>query len=340
MINTLWFLVLAAMLVGYAILDGFDLGVGILHLGVARRDEEREAAINAIGPVWNGNEVWLIAAGGAMVAAFPHLYAAAFSGFYLALMIVLWLLILRGVAIEFRHQVDNPLWREAWDTTFSASSALLAMLFGVAVGNVLRGVPLDAAGSFRGSFTLLLNPFAVLCGVLSLFALGLHGAAYLAVKTEGALQRRARQAVLPLWGATITLLAAVVAASIAVRPDFTANFSRWPLLALIPAAAIAAAAGVARFRSRGLDSASFLSSGALIAAVLGAAAAGLYPRLLPSLAGSTGPSLDIYNSASSARSMTVALGICLAGMAIVVVYLVNVYRVWRGKVREGDGYHP
>jgi cytochrome d ubiquinol oxidase subunit II len=282
--------------------------------------------------VWNGNEVWLIAAGGAMVAAFPHLYAAAFSGFYLALMIALWLLILRGVSIELRHQVDNPLWREAWDTTFSASSALLAVLFGVAVGNVLRGVPLDAEGSFQGSFALLLNPFALLCGVLSFCALGLHGAAYLAVKTEGALQRRARHAVLPLWGATVTLLAAVVASSFSVRPDFAANFSRWPALALIPVAAIGAAAGVARFRSRDLDTPTFLASGALIATVLASAAAGLYPRLLPNLAGSDGASLDIYNSASSARSLTLALGIYLAGMAVVIVYVVSVYRVWRGKV--------
>src|SRR5512143_1410453 len=186
--NTLWFLVLTLMLAGYAVLDGFDLGVGALHLLVGRSREEREVAINAIGPVWNGNEVWLIAAGGSMVVAFPHLYAAAFSGFYLALMIVLWLLILRGVAIELRHQVDNALWRDACDTTFSAASALLTVLFGVAVGNVLRGVPLDADGTFVGSFALLLNPFALLCGILSLAALSLHGAAYLAMKTEGALQ--------------------------------------------------------------------------------------------------------------------------------------------------------
>jgi cytochrome d ubiquinol oxidase subunit II len=339
MINTLWFLVLSAMLVGYAILDGFDLGVGILHLGVARGEVERETALNTIGPVWNGNEVWLIAAGGAMVAAFPHLYAAAFSGFYLALMIVLWLLILRGVSIELRHQVDNPLWREAWDVTFSLSSALLAALFGVAVGNVLRGVPLDAEGSFRGSFALLLNPFALLCGALGVAALALHGAAYLAMKTEGALQRRARRAVLPLWGGMLALLVAVTAASFPVQPDFTRNFARWPILALLPLAAACSAAGVAWFRRQGRDGAVFFSSAALIGTVLGAAAAGLYPRLLPNLAGSAGPALDIYNSASSGRSMTIALAIYLAGMAIVIAYLVNVYRVWRGKVGTGDGYH-
>src|SRR5512143_2507222 len=144
MINEIWFVVLTGMLTTYAVLDGFDLGVGILHLLVGRTEQERETAINAIGPVWNGNEVWLIAAGGSLVVAFPGVYASAFSGFYLALMLVLWLLILRGLGIEFRHQVDNPLWRQAWDVVFSVSSTLLAVLFGVAFANVLRGVPLDA----------------------------------------------------------------------------------------------------------------------------------------------------------------------------------------------------
>ncbi len=339
MINTLWFLVLAGMLVGYAILDGFDLGVGILHLWVARGEDERETAIDAIGPVWNGNEVWLLAAGGAMVAAFPRLYASAFSGFYLALMLVLWLLILRGVAIELRHQVGNPLWREAWDVTFSVSSALLAVLFGTAVGNVLRGVPLDAEGDFLGSFALLLNPFAALCGVLSGVALALHGAAYLAMKTEGAVQARARRAVMPLWGAMAVLLTAVTAASFVVQPTFTANFARWPALAVLPLAALGAAAGLAWFEARGQDTRTFLASAGLIAAVLGSVAAGLYPRLLPGLAGSDVAALDIYNSASSARSMTLALVVYLGGMAVVVVYLGYVYRVWMGKVKPGGGYH-
>ncbi len=337
MINTLWFLVLTVMLAGYAVLDGFDLGVGAVHLIVARTRKERETAIDAIGPVWNGNEVWLIAAGGAMVAAFPHLYAAAFSGFYLALMIVLWLLILRGIAIELRHQVDNPLWRDAWDLTFSCSSALLAVLFGVAVGNVLRGVPFDIEGNFQGSFALMLNPFALLCGVLSLVALSLHGAAYLAMKTEGALQGRARRLVMPLFVGTAVLLTAVTGASFVVQPGFTGNFARWPVLAAIPLLGMAAAVAIPLVRRRDHDTATFLSSGALIVFVLGSAAAGLYPRLLPGLPGSSITALDIYNSASSPRSMTIALAVYLSGMAIVVAYLANLYRVWRGKVN--GGYH-
>lgn len=338
MINTLWFLVLTAMLAGYAVLDGFDLGVGALHLLVGRTREEREVAINAIGPVWNGNEVWLIAAGGSMVVAFPHLYAAAFSGFYLALMLVLWLLILRGVGIEFRHQLDNPLWQDGWDVAFSGSSALLAVLFGAAFGNVLRGVPLDAAGNFVGSFALLLNPFALLCGVLGLFTLGMHGAAYLAMKTEGDVQARSRRLVLPLWALAMATLAFVFAASFYVRPDFTANFLAAPALLLVPALGLAGAGGVLVFARQHEDTRAFLSSAVFIVGVLGSAAAGLYPRLLPALAGSPHASLDIYNTASAPHSQAIALGIYLVGMAIVGVYLVNLYRVWRGKVGRAHTY--
>jgi cytochrome d ubiquinol oxidase subunit II len=337
MLNTLWFLVLTLMLAGYAVLDGFDLGVGALHLFLARKPEERETAIAAIGPVWNGNEVWLLAAGGSMVVAFPHLYAAAFSGFYLALMLVLWLLVLRGVAIEFRHQVDNPLWHDAWDVIFCVSSALLAVLFGAAVGNVLRGVPFDIEGNFQGSFALLLNPFALLCGVLSLVALALHGATYLAMKTDGPLQERARRAIAPLFVAMLVLLLAVVGASFVVQPGFTGNFTRWPVLMCAPLAVAAATIAIPVFARRRRDLAAFLSSATLIVSVLGSAAAGLYPRLLPGLAGSPVSALDIYNSASAPRSLAVALGVYLVAMTIVSVYLVNVYRVWRGTV--DGGYH-
>ena len=228
MINAAWFVVLVIMLGGYAVLDGFDLGVGALHLLLPRDAKERDLAINAIGPVWHGNEVWLLAAGGSMVVAFPLVYAASFSGFYLALMIVLWLLVFRGLGIEFRHQIDHPLWHQAWDVAFSLASALLAVLFGVALGNVLRGLPLDPGGNFQGTFALMLNPFAILGGVLSLAMLSLHGAAYLAMKTTGPLQTRARALVGRLWWAATALALAMVAASFVVRPDFTRNFARWP----------------------------------------------------------------------------------------------------------------
>ncbi len=336
-INTLWFMVLAFMLAGYAVLDGFDLGVGSLHLFLGRNTRERTTLVDAIGPVWNGNEVWLLAAGGAMVVAFPHLYATSFSGFYLALMIVLWLLLLRGLGIEFRHQIDSDLWRHAWDVAFCGASLLLALLFGVALGNVLRGVPLDEAGEFRGTFALMLNPFALLGGLVSVAVLSLHGAAWIAVKAEGDLHARARRFARGLWWPAVALPAAMVAASFAVRPDFTRNFTGSPWLIVVPALGIAAIVAVRVFQARNDDLRAFLSGAAFIAAILASVAAGLYPQLLPARSGSPHPGLDIYNAASPESSLRIALGIYLFGMVLVVIYLVNIYRVWRGKV--GQVYH-
>lgn len=338
MINIAWFIVIVIMIGGYAVLDGFDLGVGALHLLVARDARERETSINAIGPVWNGNEVWLLAAGGSLVVAFPVVYAESFSGFYLALMIVLWLLVFRGLGIEFRHQVDDALWRQAWDAAFSVASILLAVLFGVAVANVLRGLPLSPAGEFQGTFTLMLNPFALLGGVLSLVALSLHGATYLAMKTSGPLQARARSFIGPLWIALVVLLAATLAASFVVRPDFTRNFTRWPVLLIVPLLAVGGLAGVRVFLARRDDLKVFLSSAVTILGVLGSASAGLFPRLLPTFYGSEFEGLDIYNAASAPHSLRIALVIYLFGLALVTIYLVNAYRVWGGKVTAEDEY--
>jgi cytochrome d ubiquinol oxidase subunit II len=336
-INTVWFIVLAFMLAGYAVLDGFDLGVGALHLLLGRDPRERGKLIDSIGPVWNGNEVWLLAAGGSMVVAFPHLYAAGFSGFYLALMLVLWLLVLRGLGIEFRHGIDHDLWRQAWDVAFSLSSALLALLFGVALGNVLRGVPLDEHGEFQGTFSLMLNWFALLGGALSVALLSMHGAAWVVVKTEGPLQARARRFAGALWWVAVALLAAMVAASFVVRPDFTANFVRYPGLLLAPAVAAAGAIGAKYFQGRQDGRLAFAAGSVLIAGVLASVAAGLYPRLLPAAPGSPHPGLDIYNAASPEGSLRTALAIYLWGLALVALYQVSVYRLWRGKAR--DVYH-
>jgi cytochrome d ubiquinol oxidase subunit II len=337
MINTAWFVVLACMLAAYAVLDGFDLGVGTLHLLLGRDARERGRLIDTIGPVWNGNEVWLLAAGGSMVAAFPQVYASGFSGFYLALMLVLWLLLVRGLGIEFRHQVHDDLWRHAWDVAFSVASALLALLFGVALGNVLRGVPLDANGEFQGTFALMLNPFAVLGGLLSVAVLSLHGAAWVAVKSSGDLQLRARSFAGRLWWAAVVLLAGMVAASFAVRPDFTRNFSAHWWLLVAPAITVVGLIRQRRALDRGHDLDAFLSGAAALAFILVSVAAGLYPMLLPSRPGGPHPGLDIYNAASPAGSMRVALGVYLFGMALVLTYLVKVYRVWSGKASEG--YH-
>jgi cytochrome d ubiquinol oxidase subunit II len=327
-----WFCALAAMLTGYAVLDGFDLGAGTLHLWLARTREERASVIGAIGPVWNGNEVWLIAAGGAMVAAFPRVYATAFSGFYLPLVLVLWLLLLRGLALEFRHQLDSELWHDAWDVVFCGASALLALLFGVAVGNVLRGVPLDAEGEFRGSFALLLNPFALLAGLLAVAVLATHGASYVAHKTEGAVQARARAAARWLWWLESVLLAGFVAASFVVRPDFTSNFWHWPWLLVFPAGVLASLLSLRRLLVRARDLPAFLASCGLVVSILGSVAAGLYPMLLPARPGSAHAGFDAHNAAAPEASLRTALALFLAGMALVVAYTINAYRVWRGKV--------
>ena len=337
MLNSLWFVVLAFMLAGYAVLDGFDLGVGTLHMVLGRNTRERARLIDAIGPVWNGNEVWLLAAGGSMVVAFPHLYASSFSGFYLALMLVLWLLLLRGLGIEFRHQIDHDMWKHAWDVAFSISSGLLALLFGVALGNVLRGVPLDEAGEFRGTFALLLNPFALLGGLLSVAVLSMHGAAWVALKTEGDLQQRARRWASGLWLFAIGLLGAMVAASFVVRPDFTRNFLAHVWLMAFPLTTVAAAGAIRHYQRRQDDLRAFLSGAVMIAGILASVAGGLYPTLLPALPGSGHPGLDIYNAAAPQGSLRIAFWIYLFGMSLVLVYLVNIYRVWRGKVV--DTYH-
>jgi cytochrome d ubiquinol oxidase subunit II len=337
-LNVAWFLLLAFMFAGYAVLDGFDLGVGIVHLLLGRNREERARLIDAIGPVWNGNEVWLLGAGGAMVAAFPGLYAASFSGFYLALMLVLWLLLLRGIGIEFRHQIHHELWEDAWDVVFSIASLLLALLFGVALGNVLRGVPFDESGDFRGTFALLLNGFSILGGALSVATLAMHGACWLALKTDGVVQWRARRFASVWWYASVALLVAMIGASFAVRPDFTRNFVTSPWLLALPLLTIAALAGARAWIGRD-DLRAFLCSSAYIAGVLGSVAAGLFPTLLPALAGSRHAGLDIYNAAAPRGSLQTALVVYLVGLAIVSVYLVNIYRVWRGKTSSVYGSH-
>ena len=328
-INTAWFVVLAFTLAVYAILDGFDLGLGTLHLLLGRTRQERERLIDTIGPIWNGNEVWLLAAGGSMVVAFPNLYAASFSGFYLALMLVLWLLLLRGLGIEFRHQIHHPMWEDAWDVVFAVASTLLALLLGVALANVLRGVPLDANGEFRGTFTVLLNPFAILGGLLSVATLALHGACWAALKTDGDLQARARRFAAALWIPAAVLLIAIVGASFVVRPGFSRNFTTYPLLFVFPLGAMAALVVNRTAVARGLDRRAFVGSSAYIAAVLASVAAGLYPVLLP--ASGDGTPLDIYNAAAPAQSLRIAMAVYLIGLAIVSAYLVVVYRVWRGK---------
>jgi len=327
-LNTIWFLLVGVLIAGYAILDGFDLGTGVLHL-FTRDERQRRVMMNAIGPVWDGNEVWLLTGGGALFAAFPPVYASVFSGFYLAFMLLLVALILRAISFEFRAKVDAPGWRRVWDVAFGVGSAVPALLYGVAVGNVLRGLEMDASGV---STTLLglLNPFALLIGLLGLVMFVLHGATYLGLKTEGELQERMRSWASAAWVAFIALYAVSTAASYAVAPylfeRWFANPLTWVFFALLLASCIAGPAAVrASHFGRG-----FVASAAATLSIIALAAEGLYPRLVPSRPDLAG-SLTIYNAASTPRTLTTMLVIALVGMPLVILYTVLIYRAFRGK---------
>ena len=250
---TLWFCLVAFMIAVYVLLDGFDLGVGIVHLGVARTDAERRAVMGSIGPVWDGNEVWLLAGGGTLFFAFPVLYASSFSGFYLPLMMVLWLLVLRGISIEFRSLVDAPVWSPLWDLIFCGSSALLAIFFGAALGNVVRGVPLDARGYFFEplwtNFTFadtagILDWYTILIGVAAYFALAVHGALWVAYKCEGPIADRSRRIARLGGGGVLLMTALVTAVSMRIQPQILINLAGHPWGFVFPALALAGLAGI------------------------------------------------------------------------------------------------
>jgi cytochrome bd ubiquinol oxidase subunit II len=342
--ETLWFILVALMLTAYVVLDGFDLGAGVINLIVARNHDERRLVLRAIGPVWDGNEVWLLAAGGALFFAFPLLYASSFSGFYLPLMIVLWLLMLRGVGIELRSHVNDPLWWSFFDFVFSVASLLLAIFFGAAIGNVVRGVPLDANGyffeplwtNFRvGTHTGILDWYTVITGVLALVTLTVHGGHYLALKTEGALNRRSQRLALNSWWILLLMTLLSLAATLYVRPQVLENFRLRPWGWIIPVSVVVSLLMMRSFARREQYLQAFLSSTVYIVAMLGGAAFALYPYLLPA---TTNPSfgLTIYNSKTGAYSLTVGLIWWLLGMVLAIAYFVFLYRSFRGKVRLDD----
>lgn len=327
---TTWFLLVGVLIAGYAVLDGFDLGVGVLSL-FSRSDREQRIHLNAIGPVWDGNEVWLLTAGGALFAAFPAVYATVFSGFYVAFMLLLLALMARAVSFEFRSKVESAPWRRAWDLAFGLGSLVAAVLFGVALGNVARGVPLGPDGEFAGTFLGLLNPLALLAGFLTLALSVAHGAAWLRLKTEGDLLSRVERWLLPAqvaWGALWVL---VVAWSLVASPALGSAFLGRPLAwiaALVAAGAWGATVGWTR---KGQAGRAFFASSLTIVAQVAVLGACLYPTLVPAL-GDPSLSLTVHNSASTPRTLGVMLAIALAGMPLVVAYTAFIYRVFKGKV--------
>lgn len=341
--ETIWFMIIALMLVCYVVLDGFDIGAGIVHYFVGRDHREREVVIRAIGPVWDGNEVWLLATGGTLYFAFPALYSAAFSGFYLPLTMVLWLLILRAAGIELRHQLDNNLWTSFWDFVFSFSSILLAIFFGAALGNVVRGVPLDATGYFFEPLfthwgvtgdTGILDWFTVLSGVVAFVALAIHGANYLAHKTDGEMNLRSRAVVSVGWYLLVAVTLASLAAVLNVRPQIIDNYYAMPVGWLIPLGVAASLAGIKYFNTVGDDKKAFLSSSAYLAMMLGGAVYGLYPNVLPAL--DPAHSLTVHNAKAGAYGLGVGIVWWSIGMVIALGYFTFLFRTFKGKVSVDD----
>jgi len=343
----LWFWLVAVMIVGYVVLDGFDLGVGVLHLFLVRNEAERKATLASIGPVWDGNEVWLLAGGGTLYFAFPLLYASAFSGFYLPLMIVLWLLILRGVSLEIRNHLEVGVWQSLLDGVFGLASALLAIFYGAALANVLRGVPLQADGYFflplwttwqPGVSPGILDWYTVIGGLVALVALTMHGALWVTIKTSGELEQRARGIVTPLWAFLVLLTLLSLAATIIVRPASLDNYFHYPVTFVVPAGVVASLAAVWIWNRNAQPLKAFLASSLYLFFMLAGACWGLYPTLMPA---TTGAANDITLSRALSGPHTLAVGIAwwTFGMALAVGYIVFVYSRFRGKVDAHGAAH-
>ncbi len=331
-LNTVWFALVGVLFTGYVILDGFDLGVGVLHLFVARRDEERRVFLNAIGPVWDGNEVWLVTGGGALFAAFPNVYATVFSGFYLAFMGLLCALIFRAVAIEFRSKHVSPRWRCFWDRSFALGSLGSTGLIGIAMGNIAWGVPIDARGEFAGSFLGLLHPYALLMGVTTIALFSMHGAIYLVLKTEGELQARIRASVNPLIITFILSYVILTLATLLYVPHVTEAFRREPWFFALVVPVVLAIANIPREVNRGREFFAFLSSCAAMAGLMAIFGVGNYPYLVYSQP-MAAHSLTAFNAASSPKTLGIMLTIALIGLPVVLAYSISIYWIFRGKVR-------
>lgn len=332
-LHVLWFAIIGVLLIGYAILDGFDLGVGILHLCV-RTDHDRRILLNSIGPLWDGNEVWLVTFGGALFAAFPDAYATAFSSFYLAFMALLLGLIFRAVSIEFRSKSDWPLWRTAWDIAFSAASALTTFLYGLAVGNCMLGLPIGADREFAGHFTDLLGVYPIMTGLFAVATFAMHGSIYLYLKTEGELQRRVQGWVWTTFSLFVVMYLLVTIFTLVQVPAATSNFYGHPWLVAVVALNVLAIANIPRAMMQGRPMYAFLSSAATIAAFTFLFGVALFPNLMASTLGPEN-NLTIYNSASSDKTLGIMLVVAILGMPFVISYTAVVYWIFRGKVQLG-----
>jgi cytochrome d ubiquinol oxidase subunit II len=344
--GTLWFYLIALMITVYVLLDGFDLGAGSIHLLIAKTDEERRQVLATIAPVWDGNEVWLLAVGGVMFFVFPALYAVGFSGFYLPLMVVLWLLILRGMSIEFRNHINSAVWDPFWDFGFCSASLLLGFFFGVALGNVVRGVPLDASGYFfeplwtdfrLGEETGILDWYTIAVGVLSLLALVMHGGLWVQLKSSGAVGTRAGKVARTAWWGVVTMTALVTAVTFHVQPQVKENFLTWPWGLVFPALAVAGAAGVIFELNRRRERRAFLASCVYLGGMMASVVFGLYPLVLPA----RNPLFSLTVSTTKAGSYGLRGGLVwwTLGMVLVAGYFTFLYRSFAGKISPQDKGH-
>lgn len=329
----IWFILWAVLWAVYFMLDGFVLGTGMLHHYLTRNDQEKRVLINAVGPVWNGNEVWLITAGGATFAAFPTTYALMFSYLYSALLLLLFSLIIRGVSLEFRGKINNDGWKKAWDVGILVGSLLPAVLLGVAFGNIFSGLPMDGTG-YHGSLLQLLNPYGLLTGILFVMLFLVHGSLYVCVKTEGDLCAKSSATANKLWLAEL-LVAVTFLVATAFATKLYDNYMNTPALLAVPLVAVAALLGIKAFLIKGKPLRAFASSCLTIVMVVFTGVVGLYPNLIPS---SMDPahSLTIFNSSSSIYTLKIMTVVALVFVPIVIAYKIWVYRVFRSTVTVED----
>ncbi len=330
-LNIIWFGLVGILLTGYAVLDGFDLGTGALHL-FTRKDEHRRLLLNAIGPVWDGNEVWLVTGGGALFAAFPEAYATVFSGFYTAFILLLFALIFRAVAIEFRSKQSMAWWRRMWDVSFALASVLCSLLLGVALGNVIWGIPLDARREFAGTFVSLLNPYALLVGITTVALFMMHGAIYIVLKTEGELHALVRGWVNNTIIFFVICYGITTMATLLFVPHMPRHIIAYPVLFGLPLLTMLAIANIPREIHHGRDFLAFLSSGCAIAGLMALMAVGVFPYLVLSRP-NPDFSLTIYNAASSPKTLWIMLIIAAIGVPVVLTYTASIYYIFRGKVK-------
>lgn len=330
-LNTVWFILVGVLFTGYAVLDGFDLGVGTLHL-FARTDEQRRLFLNSIGPVWDGNEVWLVTGGGALFAAFPEVYATVFSGFYIPFMLLLLALIFRAVAIEFRSKEKWAWWRAMWDWAFALSSVLAAFLIGVAMGNVVRGVPIAPDREFAGSFLQMLNPYSLFFGATTIALFAMHGAIYLAMKNDGETQAMVRSWIPRLIGIFLAFYVIFNMLTLIYCEHVLQAVRTRPWVLAVALAGVLIVLNIPREIHKGREFNAFLSSCAGMVAMMATFGLTFYPIMLFSNPQPEN-SLTIFNAASSQKTLGIMLIIALLGVPLVLAYTACIYYVFRGKVR-------